>query len=111
MKNIIIYIFLIIIFFVFSISTGCKMATPTIKDYPESMSNFEKKLSFKYDKCVYAQSFNKIDLKCDNILDRAEKIENIIDYDLLKKEKKLPILYRKNSEDEMTFDDFFKYIK
>ena len=102
---------MIIIFFVLSISTGCKMAEPNIKNYPESMSGFEKKLNFKYDKCIYAQSFNKIDLKCDNILDRSEKIENIIYYRTLKDDNKLPIIYRSKGSEAMTFDDFFKYIK
>ncbi len=106
-------LYYIIICFVlfFGLVTGCKMSEPNIKNYPESMTPFEKKLNWKYDKCVYAQSFNKVDLKCDNILDRGEKIENIIDYHFLGSEKILPIIYRSKGSEPMTFDDFFKYIK
>ena len=90
--------------------TGC-MSKPKIQDYPKTMTAFEIKIAFKYDKCVYAQSHSEIDLKCYEILNDIQKIEYILLYSKLEKNGKLPIIYRKNSDEIMTFDDFFKYIK
>lgn len=87
------------------------MSEPRVNKYPANLSPLEIKLQYQYDKCLYAQQFNKIDLKCYEILNVNQKIGNLLNYDLLKKEKKLPVLYRPSGKDEMTFDDFFKYIK
>ncbi len=97
-----------IIFF----ANGCKMSQPKIEEYPETMSQIEKELNFEFDKCVYAQSFvEKVNLDCKKIKEENRKIKYILLYVKLEKENKLPMIYRKNSEEIMTFDDFFKYIK
>ena len=92
--------------------SGCSMSRPDIKDYPPEMTKLEKKLQYRYDSCVYAQTFSKkVDLRCNEILNLNQKVYLILYYDLLKKEKKLPIIYRSKGNEPMTFDDFFKYVK
>lgn len=93
-------------------STGCTMSKPKIEDLPSIMSNMEKRDTYKYLNCLYAQQFNKtIDLKCGELLNNMEKNSLILNYAELKELKKLPLLYNQKGENEMTFDDYFKYVK
>jgi hypothetical protein len=87
------------------------MKKPDIdKDYT-GFTVTEKKMQYEYDMCCYAQQFSKIDLKCDNIKDRNQKVNMILLYNTLKNTDALPIIYRKTGEEIMTFDDFNKYIQ
>ena len=98
---------IIIILFLF---VGCTMSKPNLqKDYV-GLSEFEKKLQYRFDKCTYAQQYTKSDLRCIDIIFGNKKIYNILDFKYLNDEKKLPKLFNKNGEYEMTFDDFYKYI-
>jgi hypothetical protein len=88
------------------------MSKPKIEDLPQKMSEMEKRDTFKYLNCLYAQQFNKtVDLKCGELLNSMEKNSLILNYAELKELKKLPLLYNQKGENEMTFDDYFKYVK
>ena len=110
MKKIIPIILIICLIGIIS-ACGCKMNQPKITDYPPNLSELEKKTLYKWHLCLYAQSFSKVDMRCSDILNDSQKYDYIIIYDTLKKEKRLPTLFNKTGEYEMTFDDFFKYVK
>lgn len=90
---------------------SCGMSKPDIKKDYEGLSEIEKKVQYRYDKCCYNQQFTKLNMRCNDIMQESRKIQNILDYNTLKKDKLLPMIYRANSKDTMTFDDYFKYIK
>jgi len=99
-------IFVIAIFFV-----GCSIDKPNlIKDYA-GLSEVEKKLQYRFDRCCYMQQHIKKDLRCTDLLIENRKITNILDFDTLQKNGKLPKLYNQKGEYYMTFDDFYKYVK
>ena len=92
--------------------TACKMDKPKWSDLPDSMTEVEKKITFKLYNCYYAQQFNKDkDLRCNDILNVTEKIDLILIFNELYKKGMLPKLYNQKGENEMTFDDYFKYVK
>ena len=91
--------------------SSCSMSKPELKDYPKTMSELEQKMEYNYDRCLYAQSYSKVDLRCYEILNDNQKVKYLLYYSKLKTDKNLPMIYRKNSDEEMTFDDFFKYVK
>ena len=94
------------------LTCGCMMSKPKESDLPQNMSNMEKRDTFKYLSCLYAQQFNKnIDLKCGELLESMNKNSLLLNYAELKENKKLPTLYNQKGENEMTFDDYFKYVK
>lgn len=90
---------------------SCGMSKPDIKKDYEGLSDIEKKIQYRYDKCCYNQQFTKIDMRCNDIMIESRKIQNILDYNTLKEKKKLPIIYRQSGNDIMTFDDYYKYVK
>jgi hypothetical protein len=105
-------IFLCCIGFIVFMLAGCTMSKPKESDLPASMSNMEKRDMLKYLNCMYAQQFNKsIDLKCNELQNQMSKNSMILDYAELKKDEKLPKLYNQKGESDMTFDDYFKYVK
>jgi len=75
------------------------------------LNDIEKKLQYEYDMCCYAQQYTDTDLDCDNIKKRNSKIKLILIFNTLKESNLLPIIYRKNSSDPMTFDDYYKFVK
>lgn len=92
--------------------TGCMMSKPKESDLPKEISKIEKRDILKYYNCLYAQQFIKtIDLKCGELQNSMSKNSLIIDYSDLKELKKLPLLYNQKGENEMTFDEYFKYVK
>ena len=101
-----------IIAMVIMLFSGCQMAKPKESDLPETMSNMEKRDMLKYLNCMYAQQFTKsIDFKCGELQNQMSKNSMIIDYAELGTAKKLPKIYNQKGESEMTFDDYFKYVK
>ncbi len=102
----------IILSIVVMLFAGCMMSKPKESDLPGTMSNMEKRDMLKYLNCMYAQQFNKtIDLKCNELQNQMSKNSMIIDYFELNTAKKLPKLYNQKGESEMTFDDYFKFVK
>jgi len=101
----------IIICIVFFFFVGCSIGKPNLtKDY-EGLSDIEKTLQYRFDRCCYMQQHMKFDLRCTDLLLENRKITNILDFDMLKRDNKLPKLYNQKGESDMTFDDFYKYVK
>lgn len=110
-EKIVIAIAMIIIGIVLAL-ISCMMSKPKESDLPTTMSNMEKRDMLKYLNCLYGQQFVKtIDFKCGELQNQMSKNSMIIDYAELGANKKLPKLYNQKGETEMTFDDYFKYVK
>jgi hypothetical protein len=92
--------------------SGCSIKKPDLKKDYFGLSNIEKKMQYRFDRCVYMQQFvKKIDLRCTDLLLENRKITNILDFGTMKKDSQLPKLYNQKGEYDMTFDDFYKYVK
>jgi len=102
-------IVIIVLFFFFYM--GCSIDKPSLKKDYIGLTEIEKNMQYRFDRCCYMQQHVKADLRCTDLLLENRKVNNMLDFKSMQKAGQLPKLYNQKGEYNMTFDDFYKYMK